>query len=424
QADLDDFVENNQYCTTISGNLNLGNLDDYNDITDISGLSNILTIDGNLEVLNTQLTSLEGLSSLASIGGNIYTEYNSELLDFFDHELTSLNGHLETWDQLENLSGFSTITHLDGLTIGHTSITNMDGFNSLSTIGSYGLNFYYNWVLNDLSALNILTTIGGPLLLVSNDELQDLEGLNNIISINGELNISNNWGLSDISALSNIDYTTIEYLEIYYNSALSECNLPSFCAYFTNSGQGYIEDNAGNCNSEESIIANCGPLCTAPTNLSATNITTDSATLSWTSDGNLFDIEWGAQGFTQGSGTEVNNVGTTTYNLSGLVANTTYDFYVRQNCTINQCTWVGPFTFITLEEEWSPFSSVTLSGFNHDVIADGSQIPSQTTTTAIDGDTSSTNYVLLNGTYNYNGANPTAYLPSDGYFISAQTPDL
>src|SRR5690606_5230374 len=58
------------------------------------------------------------------------------------------------------------------------------------------------------------------------------------------------------------------------------------------------------------------------------------------------------------------------------------------------------------------------------VIADGSQIPSQTTTTAIDGDTSSTNYVLLNGTYNYNGANPTAYLPSDGYFISAQTPDL
>ena len=99
----------------------------------------------------------------------------------------------------------------------------------------------------------------------------------------------------------------------------------------------------------------------------------------------MFDIEWGVSGFTQGSGTEVNNLTTTTHNLSGLSANTQYEFYVRKNCTVNESEWVGPFGFTTLEEELSQFSSVTLSGFNHDVIAEGSQIPTTTTTIGLDG---------------------------------------
>src|SRR5690606_29796562 len=70
----------------------------------------------------------------------------------------------------------------------------------------------------------------------------------------------------------------------------------------------------------------------------------------------------------------------------------------------------------------SQFSPITLTGFNHDVIAEGSQIPTTTTTIGIDGGDSG--YVFINGTYSYNGVSPTRYLPSDGYFISEQTPDL
>src|SRR5690606_21458618 len=41
------------------------------------------------------------------------------------------------------------------------------------------------------------------------------------------------------------------------------------------------------------------PACVVPTDLTASNLTENSADLSWTSDGTLFDIEWGVSGFTQ-----------------------------------------------------------------------------------------------------------------------------
>src|SRR5690606_38568956 len=164
-------------------------------------------------------------------------------------------------------------------------------------------------------------------------------------------------------------------------------------------------------------------ICPEPTDLTASNITENSAYLSWTSNGSLFDVEWGVSGFTQGSGTVVSNLITTTHNLSGLSANTEYEFYVRQNCTVNQSDWTGPFTFTTLQEQLPHFSPVTLSGFNHDVIAEGSLAPSQTTTNGVDGSGNS-DYVFINGTYSYNGLIPTRYLPSNGYFISEETADL
>src|SRR5690606_8955166 len=88
--------------------------------------------------------------------------------------------------------------------------------------------------------------------------------------------------------------------------------------------------------------------CDAPTNLTATNITSVSATLGWTSDGNNFDIEWGTQGFTQGSGTLVTDIATNSYNLTNLDYNTQYQFYIRQDCTVKESDWAGPFSFTTI----------------------------------------------------------------------------
>src|SRR5690554_1877823 len=94
-------------------------------------------------------------------------------------------------------------------------------------------------------------------------------------------------------------------------------------------------------------IGDC-PDCSAPANLSASDLTFTSAELSWTGDASLFDIEWGLEGFTQGSGTEVNNISANTHPLTGLTAETSYDFYVRQNCGIDGLsTWAGPYTFYT-----------------------------------------------------------------------------
>jgi hypothetical protein len=94
-----------------------------------------------------------------------------------------------------------------------------------------------------------------------------------------------------------------------------------------------------------------GQICSSPSQLGAIQITSSSATLTWTNNVpgvSLFSIEWGLQGFPQGVGIPVNNV-QSPYLLSGLSPATSYDYYVKTNCgSSNSSSWAGPFTFTTL----------------------------------------------------------------------------
>ncbi|RTQ53356.1 T9SS type A sorting domain-containing protein [Hymenobacter gummosus] len=81
--------------------------------------------------------------------------------------------------------------------------------------------------------------------------------------------------------------------------------------------------------------------------------TSSSATLSWsgtTATGATYEVQYGPQGFTLGTGTNVTGLTTTTTTISGLTSDTQYCYYVRQNCgTVNgQSAWVGPTCFRTL----------------------------------------------------------------------------
>ncbi len=91
------------------------------------------------------------------------------------------------------------------------------------------------------------------------------------------------------------------------------------------------------------------PSCNAPTNLTATAITTNSATLGWTTSGTISNIQYGIAGFTIGTGTIVNGLTTNSYNLTGLTLATSYSFYVQNNCGSGDLSsWAGPFSFNTL----------------------------------------------------------------------------
>lgn len=92
-----------------------------------------------------------------------------------------------------------------------------------------------------------------------------------------------------------------------------------------------------------------GPSCFDPTALAAQNATMTSADLSWTSSATTFNVEYGAPGFTQGTGTAVNGVTANPYTLTGLTAGTPYEFYVQADCGGgNSSAWVGPIAFGTL----------------------------------------------------------------------------
>jgi len=85
------------------------------------------------------------------------------------------------------------------------------------------------------------------------------------------------------------------------------------------------------------------------------NITDVQATLAWTSTATNFDIEWGINGFVQGSGTLVPNV-TNNYVLNGLTQSTDYSFYVRSSCGEDGVSvWRGPYNFTTQTVVPSPW---------------------------------------------------------------------
>lgn len=94
-------------------------------------------------------------------------------------------------------------------------------------------------------------------------------------------------------------------------------------------------------------VANCLP----PSGLTASNITTTTADLSWTPMGSelLWDLEWGPSGFTPGTGIVISGLSSPSFALSGLSALTSYDYYIQADCGAGSLSSLaGPKTFQTL----------------------------------------------------------------------------
>src|SRR5690606_11603060 len=91
------------------------------------------------------------------------------------------------------------------------------------------------------------------------------------------------------------------------------------------------------------------PTCPKPTFLGVSNITYESAELTWTSDGSLFDIEYGLAGFTPTGEPSTGLAGVShPYTLTGLTPETNYQYYVRQDCGDDDLSvWAGPYSFFT-----------------------------------------------------------------------------
>ena len=89
------------------------------------------------------------------------------------------------------------------------------------------------------------------------------------------------------------------------------------------------------------------PACPEPLQLGAFQLQGFQANLNWNGGGPNWNVEYGPQGFGQGSGTLV-SVSNDTTTLTGLVPSTCYDYYVQSDCGAGTTsTWNGPFTFCT-----------------------------------------------------------------------------
>jgi hypothetical protein len=83
----------------------------------------------------------------------------------------------------------------------------------------------------------------------------------------------------------------------------------------------------------DNVMVDLIPACPKPTQLHASNVTTNSINLGWTEVGSATSwvIEYGPAGFTPGNGT-TENASTNPYTITNLTASTTYDFYVKSDC--------------------------------------------------------------------------------------------
>jgi len=120
QAEMDDFLITYPNCTVIAGDVNIRDTLTFNsDISNLSGLQNITTIDGSLSIsFNPNLSNFNGLENLTSIGNFFRISENDNLIN-----LTGL-------ENLNSIGHFFLITK-------NSSLTSLSGLDNLITIDDY-----------------------------------------------------------------------------------------------------------------------------------------------------------------------------------------------------------------------------------------------------------------------------------------------
>lgn len=288
QWEVDAFPTNHPGCTQIEGFLQIGPSNDPvgGGITDLSPLSQITTVDGNMLIdFTLGLQNLTGLDNLTSVGGDLEIQNTYVLTDLTGlSNLTTVGGMLEIYRNydLPSLNGLGSVastggdlriavceglTDLQGLeglvTVGgnlslddNPALVSMNGL-APSTVGG-GLWVRDNPLLADLSAASGLTSIGTYLSLQNNASLSSLEDLSGITSLGTYLRVEGSPLLTDLFPLANIDPGSITLLLLQNLPGVSDCALANICAYLAlPTASPTIANNGAGCASVAEVEAAC-----------------------------------------------------------------------------------------------------------------------------------------------------------------------
>lgn len=206
---------------SIGGDLFVGYWEDGNpSLKNIVGLKNLKAIGGNLWVaFNDSLISLEGLNNLEEIGGvGIYS--NTSLENFLEFEkLESLDGdlHIEKNHCIKDVNGFNNLMSIGGdfNIIDNDSLTDITGLSNLESIGG-SMFFWYNKLLKNINEFSNLSIIGGDFNFEHNLSLKSLSSLNNLLSIGGSYQVYNCDSLINLNAFHKLNSIGGDFI-IYEN---------------------------------------------------------------------------------------------------------------------------------------------------------------------------------------------------------------
>ena len=209
----DYYQSNNYYC--------IDNVDTQQDINKISGLS---IIDRSLYILSTDLSDLEFLTRIKNIQGMLRINGNKNLTTISSvPSITTVNGlEISSNPLLKNLHGLDNIKAVPGdfLITSNVSLQSLGGLSAGTTSATVAIT--NNDLLTDLTALNELSSVKNldlqsavqnlnnlsKLTNVENNlniaEIQSdsLSGLENLQSVGGRLSISSNDNLLNLDGLN------------------------------------------------------------------------------------------------------------------------------------------------------------------------------------------------------------------------------
>lgn len=110
----------------------------------------------------------------------------------------------------------------------------------------------------------------------------------------------------------------------------------------------YAESTVNNVSNRlfiDNVIFDDANRCIEPTDLASSNVTSRTATVGWTSDGNLFNLQY--KKASDAAWTTVSGINAKTYALTGLTPKADYTFRVQTDCGGSQSIWSEEGTFTT-----------------------------------------------------------------------------
>lgn len=183
------------------------------------------------------------------------------------------------------------------------------------------------------------TACGTPAVLSANAVAQTTATLS-WGSVNGALSYNLQWGpasnptANTVSALTSVNYN----LSGLTASTAYAFQVQAICS---------VEQSAYSTSVSFATLAEPGA-CGTPTGLAANTTTASGATLSWTavSGATVYNLQWGPAA--NSSANTVSNLTSTTYNLGGLTASSSYSFRVQAVCQGNSGNYSTPISFNTI----------------------------------------------------------------------------
>lgn len=252
----------------------------------------------------------------------------------------------DCWDEADN--GDAASGPLD---LGNSSWT-ADGFLNNGNTGAYKINLWVasksDWLISPLFDLT-----GGPFQVEFDFGVMQFGSSTNAGTLGSDdtvqLLMTNDNGATWITLLT-YDSTSV----FTADGTHPVVDLTAYSGQTVQFGilasEGTVDDTQDNDVFVDNFRVRGIPTCPEPTDLTANNLSLTETEVGWTEAGTSteWNIQYGEAGFTLGTGTIVSNVTTNPFVLTGLLPDTSYEFYVQAVCSPgDESSYNGPFDFFT-----------------------------------------------------------------------------